>query len=250
LVGALVLAAIAAGGAIYLFGRSTPAAVSLGDPTPSPGASATMPASDPPTGGPTTTASSTPGAVTGEALDGTWVVDTSLGSFDDFSGSFVGYRVQEELANVGAATAVGRTPDVGGSLVLEGSTLTSVEIEADLTGLQSDSSQRDGQLDQQGIETARFPTASFQLAEPLELGAAPADGQTLSVVATGEFTLHGVTRTVEIPLQARIDGDVVTVVGSLEIVFADYDIAKPQSFRVLSIADVGVMEFQLLFLRG
>ncbi len=33
-----------------------------------------------------------------------------MGSFDDFSGSFVGYRVKETLASIGATEAVGRTP--------------------------------------------------------------------------------------------------------------------------------------------
>src|SRR4051812_6188101 len=49
-------------------------------------------------------------------LDGTWTVDDSIGSFTDFTGSFAGFRVQEQLAGVGAKTAVGRTPDVTGGM--------------------------------------------------------------------------------------------------------------------------------------
>ena len=41
----------------------------------------------------------------------------------NFSGSFVGYRVEEELANVGAATAVGRTPDVTGGMTVAGTSI-------------------------------------------------------------------------------------------------------------------------------
>ena len=36
------------------------------------------------------------------------------------------------------------------------------------------------------------------------------------------------------------------VVGSTEIVLADYDIEPPTGFRVLSIEEAGIMEFQLV----
>ena len=55
----------------------------------------------------------------------------------------------------------------------------------------------------------------------------PADGQVVDATATGNLTLHGVTKEVQIPLQARIDGGVITVVGSLPIQFADYNITSP-----------------------
>src|SRR5687767_11274129 len=58
-------------------------------------------------------------------LDGTWTVDDSIGDFSQFTSSFVGFRVQEELAGIGAKSAVGRTPDVTGTLVLDGTTVAS-----------------------------------------------------------------------------------------------------------------------------
>ena len=240
LVGAVAVvlaAAVAAGGLFYLFGRVTPAAVSLGTSSPTAGQ---------PSGTATAPAASDTAATSGD-LTGSWTVDTSIGSFSDFTSSFVGYRVQEELVNIGASTAVGRTPDVSGRLVAEGTRITTVEIEADLTTLKSDNDMRDGQLGRQGIETNTYPTSTFVLTQPIELGAVPADGETVSVTATGDFTLHGVTKSVPIPLQAKLSGVVVTVVGSLDIVFADYGIPLPQSMRVLSIADQGVMELQLRF---
>lgn len=236
----VVLAALAgAGGLAYLFLRGAPPpAVGLGSP--SPGSS--QPAAS--LGVLPTGATSTIGP---DDLDGTWTIDTSIGSFADFSSSFVGYRVAETLANVGANTAVGRTPVVSGSLVLVGDTITSVDVTADLTGLKSDDDRRDGQLERQAIETSQFPQTTFRLTSPIELGSVPVDGQMITATATGELTLHGVTRTVEVPLQARLTGDVVTVTGSIEILFADYNIQRPTSFLVLSIEDHGTMELQLHF---
>jgi polyisoprenoid-binding protein YceI len=242
--GAIVALAVLAGGAYglwYLFLKpSGPAPVTDASlpPIPSSSASSTAAASSP--------ASSTDAS----SLDGTWSVDTEIGSFSDFSGTFVGYRIQEQLASIGGNTAVGRTPNATGTLTLQGSTITAASISADLTDLQSDDDRRDGQLRRQGLQTSQFPTATFTLTSPIDLGSVPADGQTISATAHGQLTLHGQTRAVDIPIKAKRSGFVVVVTGSLPIVLADYGIPKPNSFAVLSIADQGTMEFQIFFSKG
>lgn len=246
---AIVVALLGAGamGFSYLFLREpAPAAVGLSTASPSAAASADASA----TASATASSGASGSSTTTGGLDGTWNVDPSIGSFSDFSGSFVGYRVEEELANVGAATAVGRTPDVTGSVTLSGTTITAVDLTADLSTLQSDKSQRDGQLRRQALETSTFPTATFKLTQPIELGAVPADGQVVKATATGDLTIHGQTKSVQIPVEARLSGNVVTVTGSIEILFADYGIAQPVSFAILSIADHGTMEFQLQLTKG
>ena len=180
-------------------------------------------------------------------LDGTWQIDPAVGSFSDFSGTFVGYRVQEELASIGAKTAVGRTPDVEGSLEIEGTAIPSAEFTANLTTLVSDSDRRDGALRDQAIQTSQFPTATFTLTEPIELDKVPADGATIDIDAVGTLMLHGVTKDVTIPLEAQRNGDVIAVTGLVDIAFADYDIEQPTSLAVLSIEDHGILEVQLFF---
>ena len=230
-----------AGGLAYLFLRpAAPPPVGLGSPAPSSSAAATT--APLPSG---STATIGPGG-----LDGTWTIDTTVGSFSDFSSSFVGYRVDETFTDQSANTAVGRTPNVTGTLAMTGSTITAVDVTADLTTLESDDDRRDGQLRRQAIQTEQFPTATFKLTSPIELGSVPADGDVVSATATGELTLHGVTKAVEVPIQASLSGDVVTVVGQIDILFADYDIERPTSFLVLSIEDHGIMEFQLHFRKG
>lgn len=193
------------------------------------------------------TAQEAGGSQAGASLDGTWRIDPSIGSFDDFTGTFVGYRVQEELAGIGAKTAVGRTPDVEGELRIEGTTIPEASFTANLTTLKSDESRRDNALRGQALETDRFPTATFTLTEPIELERIPPEGETIEVDATGDLTLHGVTKQVTIPLQAERSGDVITVTGQLDIRFADFDISQPTSFAVLSIEDHGILEVQLFF---
>jgi polyisoprenoid-binding protein YceI len=224
----VAIAAIAAGGYglwYILIGPSSPTAVGSAPPALPTGAAVAAPAS----------------------LDGTWNVNTGLGSIDDGTASFGGYRVQEQLVGVGGHTAVGRTTKISGSMTMTGAVVENVQVTADLTALVSDNPSRDGQLRRQAIETDAYPTAIFKTNEPINLGALPADGTSVSVNATGELTLHGVTKTVTIALQAVRQGGVIAVTGSLPIVFSDYSIQKPNSFSVLSVDDHGTMELHLLF---
>jgi polyisoprenoid-binding protein YceI len=252
----LVAVGVGAAGFVYFFDQSVPAAVSLGSATGAgsagaPAAAVAIASAAPGSSAAGSTPAAGASAATGAGnLDGTWTVDTSIGSFSDFTSSFVGYRVAEQLANVGATTAVGRTPKVSGTLTVSGTSITAVSITADLTALQSDRSMRDGQLRTQALQTDTYPTATFVLADPIKLDHLPAEGETISVTAVGDLTLHGVTKRVSIPLQAKLASGVVTVVGSLPIAFADYSIAPPQSMMVLSVADNGTMELQLHFTKG
>lgn len=184
-------------------------------------------------------------------VDGEWVIDTSVAAFnyDESTGTFVGFRVEEELASIGSTTAVGRTPLVSGSLTIDGKTVTSVTVEADMTGVITDDSRRDRAI-QSALSTRSFPTAIFTLTEPINLGDDPGSGDPLTTTAIGELTVKDITRTFEIALEAQLVDDTVVVVGSTEVVFADYDVSVPQVPIVLSAEDHGTVEFQLFFTRG
>ncbi|HEY0444570.1 MAG TPA: YceI family protein [Candidatus Limnocylindrales bacterium] len=249
----VVLLAAGAYGVWYLFLKpGGPAAIAEQSLPPVPSRIAAASASGAASGSAAAAGSSGAAAstATSGAIAGTWKVDTSIGSFSDFTDSFVGYRVQEELGSIGANTAVGRTPSVTGTMTLAGTTVTAATITADLTSLRSDDQRRDGQLSRQGLETSTFPTATFTLTSPIELGSTPVAGQQVAVTAKGTLNLHGQAKDVELPLKARLSNGVITVAGSLPIVFSDYGIQKPSSFAVLSIADQGTMELQLFFSRG
>ena len=53
-----------------------------------------------------------------------------------------------------------------------------------------------------------------------------------------------------LPLEAQLVGDNIVVVGSLDIVFADYGVSVPSAPVVLSAEDEGVLELQLFFSRA
>jgi hypothetical protein len=172
-IAAIVILAVAGIGLWYLFFRPAgPAPVSLGSTTPDRGGQAPRPS--PRRGRPSL--ASTPhrrpvhGAVARPADRRDVGVDPSVGSFDDFSGSFVGYRVQEELASVGATEAVGRTPDVTGLAHRR----RHDHHRARVHRRPHDAPERRGQsrppARRQGLETGTYPTATFTLTQPIELG--------------------------------------------------------------------------------
>lgn len=180
-------------------------------------------------------------------ISGTWVVDTDTGDFDyeSATGSFVGFRIEEELNGIGSTTAVGRTGDVSGAIVIEGTTVTEVAFDVDMTTITTNSSQRDDNV-QDALETGEFPSASFALTERIELGEPAAGGEAISVTAHGELTIHGVTQAVSFDLDAQLVDQTVVVVGSIGITFADYGVDVPSGGPVISVDDFGVLELQFL----
>ncbi len=196
-----------------------------------------------------TTVPATTTAVAAASTAGTWAVDTDIGSFSDFTSTWVGYRVQEVLGNgIGSATAVGRTPLVVGSVVLTDDAIEAVEVTADLRGLRSDKVYRDGKV-RSALHTDDHPTATFALLGPVTLGDLDGDGVSVDAVVPGTITINGMTGPVEVTLAATLVGDVVTVVGSFPIVFADHGIEAPGASIVVSVEDHGIVEFQLFLTR-
>ena len=164
--------------------------------------------------------------------------------------TFVGFRIDEVLASIGSKTVIGRTPVVSGSLELDGTTVSDVEILIDMTTLTTDDRRRTNTIRRQAISTNQFPEASFVLTEPIELGSIPADGEPIEATATGDFTIHGVTRSKTLHLTAELSGDVLVVFGQLgPILLADYGIEQPSAAIVLSVEDNALMELQLFSAR-
>lgn len=164
-------------------------------------------------------------------------------------GIFVGYRMQEQFAgDTIEKTAVGRTIGVTGTMTIAGGQVTAATVEADLTRLRSDQFRRDDYLRLSGLETDTYGTATFTLTEPIALAADLPAGQPFPVTAVGDLTLHGVTRPVEIPLQAQWDGTVIDIAGGVTVTLADYGI-EPPSNSITSVAGAGEIELQVSFTR-
>ena len=186
------------------------------------------------------------------SLAGVWAVQVAEGAVDlqvEPAVSFAGFRVNEVLAGgIGDFTAVGRTPDVTGSIELTDTALVAVTVEVTMSTLRTDNGSRDGQV-RRALNTNEFPVATFTLTEPLDLPAGMAEGEALSGSAHGDLTIKGVTNRATFDLQVQLVGDTIVAVGSSEVVFSDYGVTAPTAPVVVSVEDHGIMEFQLIFTR-
>jgi polyisoprenoid-binding protein YceI len=210
---------------------STPAAAAPTDPTEAPAVTTPAATADPTA---TTAAPATP-TDSGDP-SGTWTISPD---------STLGYRVQEVLFGVDTEGA-GRTNQVTGSLVIEGSTATAADFTVDMASITSDDNRRDGQFNGRIMSTDEFPTSTFVLTQPIDFGAVPAEGETITATATGDLTLRGVTNTVTFDVEARLEGGRIGVLGNIPVAFSDYGIPDPSN-QAATVKDNGLLEFVLVF---
>ena len=201
------------------------------------------PSIDTPTEGSTTPA--------GEALDsydGTWSVRVG-------EPTTAGFRIDEEFAGAIDHTAVGRSPDVEGTLTVAGSEVSDGTFTVDLTWLEFTDNpptgsvgNRAGAMQDRGLETNQFPEATFALTQPIDLGETPTDRFSTTTEATGDLTIHGVTDEVTFSVDARVEGDTIRIASTepVPVALADHDMEVAAPPFIASISDEGSFEFLLV----
>lgn len=240
LLGVVLLVALAAAGALWFVGRDSPEAVDIDR------AVADAAAAD------ATDGAAEAGDVDGPAgpvdVSGTWTVDTEGIAFDSATGAgtWVGYRIDEELSGIGAFTAVGRSPRVEGEVVIADGRVIEAAVRADLQGLVSDNANRDGRV--RPIFADR--PVVFVLTEPVPFGDVPEEGQRVTATAQGLLRIGAVERSVSVELSADVAGERLVVTGSTVVTLADFDVAVPSAPVVLSVSDDATVELQLYLRRG
>ena len=196
-----------------------------------------------------TSRSTVPDTGASSGPDGTYAVQAG-------ADTQAGFRINEQFGPLDH-TAVVRTDTVSGAFKVAGTTITGVKLTVDMTTLESKDEQPDGvfpvsnrikYLENDGLQTAKFPTATFEAAS-ITLPSAPVKGTKLTVSATGKLTIHGVTKEVTIPLTATWNGAIIDVQGELAVVLADYDITPP-ALPFVDVEGNGILEFKAALAKG
>ena len=162
--------------------------------------------------------------------------------------SVVGYRVDEVLFGQNV-TAVGRTEEVTGSIVIAGESVEQGGFVVDMTTLVSDSSRRDGQVNGRILQTATYPQATFSLSAPIALPLTAFEGQPVRLDATGALTLLDVTREVTFPIDVQLVDGSVNIVGTITIVFDEWNIPDPSTGGI-AVEPEGELEFSLVLTKN
>ena len=166
-------------------------------------------------------------------------------------GSVVGYRVRERLASLSAdSDAVGRTNGITGSATIAASGGALSVTDADVHGRHDVPRERPPDArqppPQRRHRDRQLPDLDLQAHDqPVALPAAAASGTQFDVTLHGDLTLHGVTKTVDIPAKAQLNGSQIQVVGTLSFPFSDYEINAPNIGGFVAVQDHGTLEFQV-----
>jgi len=194
-------------------------------------------------------AATTGAAVTLDSLGGSWTTITiDPANAEQADKFYVGYRVDEVLFGQNV-TATGRTRDVVGTLVFDGSTLTNADFTALMATVTSDESRRDGQFRGRIMAVDEFPEATFTLTQPIALDAVPSEGEVVTLSAMGDLTVRGTTKSVTFDLKAFHSAGTITVTGEIPIVFDEWGVPNPTGGPATT-EDHGSMEFLLTFARA
>jgi polyisoprenoid-binding protein YceI len=186
------------------------------------------------------------------SLDGTWTVQTG-------GDTVAGFRITETIAGgLADHTAVGRSPEVPGSIEVSGDQVSSGSFTVDLTALEFTDdpglpvANRKRAMEDRGLETNTFPEATFELTQPVTFDGDPLSGDTVTAEVTGDLTVHGVTNEVSFTADAKLDGSALRIATSepVPIVLADYDITAPTGGPIAQVADEGSFEFLVVLTQG
>ncbi len=190
--------------------------------------------------GPTTRSSS------GTELTGSWKVA---------AGSQAGYRVREKLGFLPAQSdAVGRTSQITGGATFGETggtvTITTASFNVAVNTLKSDRSMRDEKIHEIGLESSRYPTATFALSTPLTVSASALEGKVAHLSVTGTFDIHGTSKKETVPVEMSLSGSTLEAVGSLTFPWSEFGMTAPSIGGFVNVTEKATMEFDLRLQRA
>jgi polyisoprenoid-binding protein YceI len=178
---------------------------------------------------------------TGAQFSGRWKIA---------GGSVAGYRVREQLGFLPALSdAVGRTSAISGEATFAEAkrvvTVTAASFTIDVSKLTSDRPMRDQHIRTIGLQSDRYPTATFRLSDRLTLPASALSGKVVHVSVIGELNIHGTTRRETIPLVMRLSNAGIEAVGSLTFPWSEFNMTAPTVAGFVTVTNKATMEFDL-----
>ncbi len=192
------------------------------------------------------TGGATPASTSAASAGGRWSVG---------SGSEAGYRVREKLGFLPAESdAVGRTSSITGAAALTESkgtiTITAASFDVAVNTLKSDRSMRDEKIHEIGLDSNRYPMATFVLSTPVTLTNNAVAGRVARVSVTGVFTIHGSSKRETLPVEFSLTGSTLETAGSLTFPWSEFGMTAPSVGGFVNVTDKATMEFDLRLQRA
>lgn len=148
-------------------------------------------------------------------------------------------------------TVIGKTGEITGFIEVDLEDISETAMarfEVDLASVKTGIGLRDRHMRQQYLETDKYPKAVFELAGIKTTGETSLIGnQPIDMILEGDFTVHGVSKKVEVSVtatymketeetKARLPGDLLHIIGTFDVYLSDHNIKRPQ-FVFLKLDD-------------
>lgn len=160
----------------------------------------------------------------------------------DSAQSQVSYSVEEEFFNreVQFVTAIGTTSEIDGGFAVdlsgEAPALAGGEINVDISTLQSDSNRRDTAIQNDWLESASFPIATFIPTEITNYVGDYTAGE-VSFVLSGNLTVRDVTNPIDFEVTATLVEGVLDGTATTFLLMEDYGFEPPNILNILEVTD-------------
>jgi polyisoprenoid-binding protein YceI len=143
-------------------------------------------------------------------------------------------------------TVVGHTSDAAGHIAINMDSILATkdaEFSVDLNSLDTGIGMRNNDMRKDFLETGKYPNATFKLTKFVSADKPTlAAGQPVHAVVEGDFTVHGKTKSYQIPVTLTFDsssssskmrlsgntGNILVIDGNWIIKLADHAITRPQ----------------------
>jgi polyisoprenoid-binding protein YceI len=161
------------------------------------------------------------------------------------------YLAGETLASVGLpSTTQGVTKEIAGAIFLtaDGFDLdpaNETKFTVQLANLKTDQDRRDNRV-REALEVARFPEATFVVTAVSGVDHTLPIEQEHTFQLTGLMTLHGVEKEVTWQVKARREGNILTALATITILYADFGISPPNIGGFVSVEDDVTLQMDIV----
>jgi polyisoprenoid-binding protein YceI len=148
------------------------------------------------------------------------------------------------------ATAIGRTKGIAGDVLVDFATPVNSQIGTiviDVSQLTSDEGRRDNYIRNNGLESSKYPQATFKPTKIEGLPASAKPGDTLTLKVTGDLTVKETTKPVTFEVTLTVGQDKLTGTAATEILLSDFG-AGPIQLAMLQTEDKAKLAFDFIAL--
>jgi polyisoprenoid-binding protein YceI len=165
--------------------------------------------------------------------------------------STASYYAGETLASVGLpSTAQGTTNEIEGTIYLTEDGLAlhpenPTVVTVGLTNLTSDQERRDNRV-RDALQVSAYPAATFTVTGVSGVDASLPAEEEHTFQMTGILDLHGVQKEVTWEVKARREGDIMTALATVTVLYADFGITPPNIAGFVSVEDDVTLQMDIV----